>query len=172
MKEKLRLLIFLLPFLYTLYGCSHKYGIAKASSFTQASVAGTIPVGADNQPLTSGISNNYLIFIETTSDLHVPEWKTAWVNNKPYPIMAVKVKSDTLNLGRIRNTQQQVLLTPKKHQQLWQLVLLNNTSTQQEVQEAPKKANEKNIVLTGTWQHQPFTYTLSKIQQLETQFGQ
>ncbi len=97
--------LFVLFFLVTGFcGCTQKYGIIKSHAYVRETTAGNIPVDQNNNPTSSGVRKNHIIYVETDSSKRpIPKWETAWVEGVSYSIEQIAVKNAEVNLGALKN---------------------------------------------------------------------
>lgn len=146
--------------------CSSNYGIGKARAYVREKIAGTIPVDDNGQPLSSGVSEEHLLFVETDPAQAAPAFATVWINGKPYSVQPVKMNPAGQVIGKTAKGEG-VSVSAKEGRTLWQLVL---TPKQESLAARPsllKKVAEKKIVLTGTWREKDFVYAFDKEERLE-----
>ncbi|MBO9683237.1 MAG: hypothetical protein J7502_11315, partial [Flavisolibacter sp.] len=79
--------------------CS-RHGIIKSYAYSRKSVAGTVRADDNGRQINSGITIQHLLFIETDSSKGLPEWNTAWVDQKPYSIRPVKINDRNQVIGK------------------------------------------------------------------------
>ena len=119
----------------------------------------------DNGKQTSpGITIQHLLFIETDSSKGLPLWTTAWIDQQPYSIRPMKMDNSNITIGKTMSGED-VAISVKKGNELWQLVL----SPKQDSTEGQnlKKIKKSKILLLGTWKNKPFSYKISKEEQLQ-----
>jgi len=166
MKQSLALLF---PLFFLCISCASKFGITKAQAFTRENVTGTIQVDDNGRPGNSGIYKNYIIYIETKADTLLPKFETAWIEGKGYFIKPIEVKNE-LRLGKTKDDKE-VVMNAGNGKKLWQLVLSPNAPVLPD-SSLTEKMKKDPIVLTGEWKNKPFEYSIKKVQELETSFGQ
>jgi hypothetical protein len=151
--------------------CASNFGISKASAYVREKVAGTIRVDDSGRPLSSGVSEEHLLFIETEPTQTLPLFTTAWVKRKPYAVTLVEIQQSNESIGKTMKGED-VILSAKEGRKLWQLVLTPKQEVAAGSTSLAQKILEKQIVLTGTWKGEAFVYAFDKEEQLEPQHFQ
>jgi hypothetical protein len=144
--------------------CS-RHGIVKTYAFVRQTVAGTIKVDDSGRPMSSGITTQHLIFVETDTSRGSLQWGTAWIDQKPYTVQPIEITDHDQILGKTMDGENVTIDVKKKHR-LWQLVLspAEDSIGNADLREKIKKSK---ILLTGTWKAKPFSYKISKEKQLQ-----
>jgi hypothetical protein len=147
-----------------LISCS-RHGIIKSYAYVRKSVAGTVRADDNGRQMNSGITMQHLLFVETDSLKGMPEWQTAWIDQKPYSIRPVLINTYNQAVGKTVEGKD-VSIAVKKGRQLWQLVLSpkQNSVENADLQEKIKKSK---ILLSGTWKGKSFTHKISKEKELQ-----
>lgn len=157
--------------LFTLSGCSPKYGIHKSYAFTRKTTAGNIPVDQNNQPLSTGVQQTHFIYIETPNDIVKPVWDTAWVNGAAYFIEPFKIIANEVQLGKVKDGEEEISFTAEPGHALWQLMLKPVTLTAPAQQEM-EQTLPAMVLLSGIWKGKKVTYRIKEETELATVFGQ
>ncbi len=119
----------------------------------------------DNGRQTSpGITIQHLLFVETDSSKGRPLWTTAWIDQQPYSIRPMKMDSSNNTIGKTISGED-VTIRVKKGNELWQLVLSPKQDSTED--QNLKKIKKSKILLLGTWKTKPFSYKISKEEQLQ-----
>jgi len=168
MKTRLFLFIYLLVF--AAFGCTQKYGIIKTHAYTKKMTAGNIPVDENNQPLSSGVQKIHLLFIETKVQ-EAPNWDTAWIEGKGYTTELLKITQAQLNIGKIKDGTEEVIIKPDNGNTLWQ-AMLTPVQQNQQFSYSLSTNNPKEILLMGTWKNKRVIYKIKKQTELATVFGE
>jgi hypothetical protein len=167
---KLNFVFFLSIIVVGYSACSQKFNIVKAHAFTRSSIPGTVQVDEYNRERNPGSKAVHLIFVETKANQPAPVWDTAWINGQAYLVKPIEITQPELRLGKTRDTDQEVVLTTKPGNKLWQLMITSERPV------ATKPAGDitpgKAVTLTGKWKQKTFVYPIAKEQPLETQFNQ
>lgn len=145
--------------------CSANYGIGKARAYVREKIAGTIPVDDSGRPLSSGVSEEHLLFVETDPAQPAPAFSTVWINGKPYSVQPVKMNPVGQVIGKTKA--EDVVVSAKEGNALWQLVLTPKGESVTAPASLLKKVAEKKFVLTGTWREKGFVYAFDKEARLE-----
>ena len=172
MQRSLNTFLFLIALGTYFCGCTQKYGIVKTHTYVREITAGNIPVDQNNNPTTSGVRKNHIIYVETGSSSEtIPEWQAAWVEGIPFNVEPIVIKKGEVHLGPLKNETKEVVIKSKKGNQLWQLMLGNKIEL--EADSTLKELTQKNkIVITGKWKGSPFNYPIAEEQQLAKTFGE
>ncbi|MCW3073301.1 MAG: hypothetical protein JWP69_370 [Flaviaesturariibacter sp.] len=149
----------ILPFAFFLFlmvsACSPKYGIYSAKAYLRESNRGTQQVNDNNLPAGSTRLRENLLYIETAME-KPPVFTTAWIDQKAYTVQAVKAQPN-VTIGTTKDSNQEVSITVKEGNQLWQLLLTENHTASLDT--AARTVVEKHpIVLTGIWKEKSFVY--------------
>jgi len=119
----------------------------------------------DNGKQTSpGITIQHLLFVETDSSKGLPLWTMAWIDQQPYSIRPMKMDSHVNTIGKTM-TGEDVAISVKNGNELWQLVLSPKQDSTED--QNLKKIKKSKILLLGTWKNKPFSYKISKEEQLQ-----
>jgi hypothetical protein len=154
----------LVPALVLLFliSCS-RHGVIRSYAYVRKSVAGTVRADDNARQMSPAITTEHLLFVETDSSKGLPQWKTAWVDQKPYSVQTVKINNKVI--GRTIEGAN-VNFNVKEGHQLWQLLLSpkQDSVTSTDLQEKIKKSK---ILLSGLWKNKPFTHKISKEKELQ-----
>ena len=127
-------------------------------------MAGMVRSDDNGRQTSPGITTQHLLFVETDSSKGRPLWTKAWIYQQPYSIQPVKMDSPNNIIGKTMSGED-VAIRVKKGNELWQLVLSpKKDSTEDQDLEKIKKSK---ILLFGTWKNKPFSYKISKDEQLQ-----
>jgi hypothetical protein len=141
------------------------HGIAGSRAYVRESVAGTIRRDDNGRPLNSGISRQYLIYLETNRTEQLPVWQTAWIDQQPFSVETVEVKNTGQIIGKTTDGND-VTVSVKSGNQLWQLLLKPKKEAVDD-DGLQKKINSSKILLVGIWKDKPCTYTIEKVERLQ-----
>jgi hypothetical protein len=144
--------------------CS-RHGIAESKAYVRQLIAGTVRSNDNGKQMNSGVSKEYLIYIETDISKPPIHWETAWIEQKPYSIRPVEIVIPNQVIGKTTDGKE-VVMNAKKGNRLWQLVLIP-TDRSKEDSELRIKINKAKILLIGSWKNKPFTYKVSKEYELQ-----
>jgi hypothetical protein len=153
-----------------LTACSQQFGIVKASAYARKIIAGTIQTDEFNRQRNSGINTVHLIFVETKSNNPSLEWTTAWIDQKAFLIKPVLIHQPKIEIGKSKDDQENVVITPSPGNRLWQLVLSPASSVADTLPVEAIKTNA--VVLTGKWKNKKFIFPIAKEEQLASSFSQ
>jgi len=169
MRVKIIFIFYIL--LLAVAGCSSKYDIYKTYAFSRKITAGNIPVDRNNNPTTSGVQKAHLVYIETKADVIKPIWDTAWVEGVANSIEPIKIIQDKVSLGKTKDENTTVEITPAEGNILWQLLLkpLPGIKPHDRISE---KQNENSIILSGLWNNKPVEFAIKKETELATIFSE
>ena len=146
--------------------CSPQYGIYKANAYVRERVAGTIRVDDSGRPLSSGVTEEHLLFVETDSSQPAPVFTTVWIKQKAFDVQPVEIKSPRQSIGQATDGSE-VALGAKEGNRLWQLVLTPTENTPVTDASLAEKLQQKNIVISGTAKGKPFVYAFDKEERLQ-----
>jgi len=153
-------------FIVFLFACSPKHGIYKANAYVRERVAGTIRVDDSGRPLSSGVTEEHLLFVETDSSQPAPVFSTVWIKQKAYDVQPVEIKGPRQVFGQATDGSD-VALSAKEENRLWQLVLTPTENRPVTDASLAEKLQQKNIVITGTANGKPFVYAFDKEERLQ-----
>jgi hypothetical protein len=166
---KSNLIVFL--FLTLVSSCASRYGISNAKAYVQKAVAGTIRADDNGRPMTRGVSEHRLIFIETDTSRATPQFSAAWVKERPFSVQPVPVNRAQQSIGQTPDGKE-VILSAKEGHQLWQLLLTPKDGLKADDATLQEKIRNNAVVLTGKWKNKEFTYTIPNEEQLQMIFYQ
>lgn len=149
-----------------LASCSSKYGIVKAEAYSRKIIGGTIKVDRNGNPANSGISQQYLIYVETDTLKPFPEWKTVWVDQQAYSARPAEINSNQV-IGKTMEGQD-VVLNARPGNRIWQLVLSPYKDSIATESSLRRKIEKYPVVITGVWHNKPFAYKISREKQLQS----
>jgi hypothetical protein len=158
----IRILILCL-FLLFFASCS-RHGIIKSYAYKRQSMAGMVRSDDNGRQTNTGITIQHLLFVETDSSKGPPLWTTAWIYQQPYSIQPVKMNSPNNIIGKTMSGED-VAIRIKKGNELWQLVLSTKRDSTED--QNIQKIKKSKILLLGTWKNKPFSYKISKEEQLQ-----
>ena len=167
MKQTLLLLSSIL--LFTIFGCSQRYGINKNYAFSRTTVAGTIPVDQQGKPQDNGVKKTYLIYLEIEDTVSKPRWDTAWIGNSAFTIAPFKIEQDSITIGKTATNQESVSLSARPGYILWQLLLTPLLRSPQS-NTLSKNAATDEVVLSGLWKTKRVRYSIKGVTELEKLF--
>jgi len=162
LKMKTTLLLVLVLVLFV--SCS-RHGIVKTYAYARKSVAGTVRTDNNGKQINSGITVQHLLFIETDSSKGSPGWGTTWIDGSPFSVQPVKISNHKQVIGKTMEGQE-VSIAVKKGHELWQLMLSPKQDSLVDI-DLQQKIKQAKILLSGTWKDKPFTYKISKEEELE-----
>jgi len=153
--------LFILMFLIQLASYSQDYGIKKIKGYYSEHVPGNIPVGENGKPLHKYPVINYHVFIETNSKTSI-KWMAAWSSEKNYRLTASEIKSFPFEVGKKKNNEEKIELSPGKGNKLWQLEFADADKKTK----SPLKIKSGEIILRGMYKGKLFYKRISKLEEL------
>jgi hypothetical protein len=136
-----------------------KFGIQHCWFFSKQEFAGIIQVDENGKPKTKGSWMSYFIYIETQGN-KIPTWEQFVYDGKKYEINILPVNDSVVNVGKVQDSENDIIINPAKGNKLWKLQIPN----------LQIKTATKNflLVLTGKLQKQKVQLSIQqKINQLE-----
>jgi len=165
MKKTAPVLFFSLLLLICFCTKAQSYNIVKSQAFYRTRTAGNIAVDENGHPVSSGVSTDFLIYIETKGTT-LPQWETAYIDGLPYSIRTAEVTSTPVKLGSLKGQNEPITITKGPNTQLWQLLL----SPQHTESRQTGKVN--TLTLSGEFRNKKFTYRITRVQELAKRFNQ
>jgi hypothetical protein len=148
-----------------LFASCSRHGIVKTYAYARKLIAGTVRADDNGRQINSGITVQHLLFIETDSSKGSADWGTTWIDGSPFSVRPVKINHHQQVIGKTMEGEE-VSIAIKKGHELWQLMLSPEQDSLVDI-DLQQKIKKAKILLSGTWKDKPFTYKISKEDELQ-----
>jgi hypothetical protein len=137
--------------------------IQQTKSYYYQKQQGNVQADANGNEIHSIPDTVILIYTETSSQLL--KWDTGWVNNRVYRIVAVPVKTLTIDAGSEKISREKVIIAAKPGHYLYELYLEPVAGV---MPAGPQLVNKDIPILQGRYKGRMFYKTCTNLVELET----
>ncbi|MEO8861710.1 MAG: hypothetical protein ABI358_09815 [Ginsengibacter sp.] len=140
----------------SLLSCSQSKSIIKNTYVTYfVHLPGNIAVHENGNNISKA-DTNFIIYVET-----VPEkinWNMAWASNHTYSIAANLITTSSFKAGKIKETNEELILKPSEKNELWKLQLIPSENKIQ----SPLPVKPGEIIFQGSYKGKKLLKKISK----------